>query len=134
MSVFILIDVQYLQNVVFSFENSSNGQNHSSSDSNHRIEKFLPAKFPHPLMLFWKPRVLKSRTYMLNRVFWHDLQHTTTPSKKWYFVTMVLMSTVRQNYEKLCTWQKNMHNEIQWYPFQIGLSNFNTKYFAWYIF
>ena len=90
MSVFILIDVQYLQNVVFSFENSSNDQNHSSSDSNHRIENFLPAKFPHPLILFWKPRVLKSRTYMLTRVFWHDLQHTTTPSKKWYFVTMVL--------------------------------------------
>ena len=90
MSVFILIDVQYLQNVVFSFENSSNGQNHSSSDSNHQIEKFLPAKFPHPLMLFWKPRVLKSSTYMLTRVFWHDLQHTTTPSKMWYFVTMVL--------------------------------------------
>ena len=38
MSVFILIDVQYLQNVVFSFENSSNGQNHSSSVSNHRTE------------------------------------------------------------------------------------------------
>ena len=81
MSVFILIDVQYSQNVVFSFENSSNGQNHSSSDSNHRIEKFLLAKFRHPLMLFWKPRVLRSRTYMLTRVFWHDLQHTTTPSK-----------------------------------------------------
>ena len=90
MSVFILIDVQYLQNVFFSFENSSNGQNHSSSDSKHWIEKFLPAKFPHPLMLFCKPRVLKSRTYMLTRVFWHDLQHTTTPSKKWYFVTMLL--------------------------------------------
>ena len=70
--------------------NSSNGQNYSSSDSNHRIETFLPAKFPHPLMLFWKHRVLKSSPHMLTRVFWHDLQHTTTPSKKWYFATMVL--------------------------------------------
>ena len=35
MLILILIDVQYIQNVVFSFEKSSNGQNHSSSDSHH---------------------------------------------------------------------------------------------------
>ena len=29
MLIFILIDVQYLQNVVFSFEKGSNGQNQS---------------------------------------------------------------------------------------------------------
>ena len=38
----ILIDVQYLQKAVFSFEKGSNHQNHSSSGSNH------PVKDPRP--------------------------------------------------------------------------------------
>ena len=37
MLILVLIDVQYIQNVVFSFEKASNGQNHSSSDSHHPI-------------------------------------------------------------------------------------------------
>ena len=41
MLVLILIDVQYSQNAVFSFEKFSNGQNHSSSNS-HQIS---PAVF-----------------------------------------------------------------------------------------
>ena len=40
MLILILINVQYLQNVVFSFEGGSNGQNHSSSGSHHLIKKF----------------------------------------------------------------------------------------------
>ena len=36
MQIMILIDVQYLQNVVFSLEKSLNGQNHHSSDSYHQ--------------------------------------------------------------------------------------------------
>ena len=40
-----LIDVQYLQNVLFSFEKSLNGQNHSPLDSHHHIKKILS---PHP--------------------------------------------------------------------------------------
>ena len=37
MRIFVLIDVQYIQNVVFSFEKGSNGQNHSSSDLHQPI-------------------------------------------------------------------------------------------------
>ena len=46
----ILIDVQYVQNVVFSFEKSSNGQNHSLSDSDHPTKKFTPQNLPLPQM------------------------------------------------------------------------------------
>ena len=47
MLVMILIDVQYLQDVVLSFEKGWNGQIHSSSDSHHS-KKNIPAKFPIP--------------------------------------------------------------------------------------
>ena len=50
MLILILIDVQYLQNLVFSFENGSNVQNHSLSDSHHSIKKFPLAKFPISLL------------------------------------------------------------------------------------
>ena len=44
-----LIDFQYLQKVVFSFEKGSNGQNHSSSGTHHTIKKIPPpAKFSIP--------------------------------------------------------------------------------------
>ena len=46
MLILILIDVQYLQNVVFSFEKGSNDQIHSLSDSHDSIKKVSPAKFP----------------------------------------------------------------------------------------
>ena len=46
MLLFILINVQYLQNVVFSFEKGLSGQNHSLSDSHHLIEKFSQVNFP----------------------------------------------------------------------------------------
>ena len=47
MLILILIDVQYLQNVNFSFENGLNGKNHSSSGSYQSIKKILPQqKFP----------------------------------------------------------------------------------------
>ena len=45
-TVLILIDVQYLQNVGFSFEKGSKGQNHFSSDSQHPIKKYLKRPFP----------------------------------------------------------------------------------------
>ena len=78
MLILILIDVQYLQNV-FSFEKSSNGQNHSS-DSNHLITKFLPAKFhisptggiPPPLNAIWKT-VLVLTSYELCCMYKHIL-------------------------------------------------------------
>ena len=48
MLIFILINVQYLQNVVFSSEKRLNGQNHYSSGSHHPNQKIPPAKFPTP--------------------------------------------------------------------------------------
>ena len=66
MLILILIDIQYLQNLIFSFEKGLNDQNHSSSDSHHLIKKIALRKifhlhplgeFPHPLTLFWKPWV-----------------------------------------------------------------------------
>ena len=45
-TILILIDVQYLQNVVFSFEKGSKGQSHSSSDSQHPIKKYIKQPFP----------------------------------------------------------------------------------------
>ena len=56
MLVLILVDVQYLQKVVFSFQKGLDGQNHSSG-SNHMIKK-SPSKIPnapHPLTLLVKP-------------------------------------------------------------------------------
>ena len=43
----ILINVQYLQNVVFSFENFLNSQNHSSSDSHQLIKHSRSSKISH---------------------------------------------------------------------------------------
>ena len=62
MLILILIDVQYIQNNVFSFQKGLNGLNDSSLDS-HPVEKIPPAKFfvpfgrflPYPLALFGKP-------------------------------------------------------------------------------
>ena len=39
MLILILIDVQYSQNAVFSYEKFSNRQNHSSSGSHHLVKK-----------------------------------------------------------------------------------------------
>ena len=59
MLILILINGQYLENVVFSFEKGSSGQNHSLSDSHNTIEPLPPSlgKFPIPLPLnvIWKP-------------------------------------------------------------------------------
>ena len=82
MLILILIDVQYSQKAVFSFEKGLNLQNRSSSGSLHLVKKFPPAKFlipvpplggiypPHPLLLFGKPcsiRVL---------LFWQQAQQS----------------------------------------------------------
>ena len=44
MVILTLIDVQYSQNAVFSFEKGSDCQNLSSSDSHHKVKKFPPTK------------------------------------------------------------------------------------------
>ena len=50
MLILILIDVQYSQKAVVSFEKGLNGQNHSSSGSHHPVKNS-----PHPLLLYRKP-------------------------------------------------------------------------------
>ena len=57
MLVLILINYQYSQNVIFSFEKSSNGQNYSPSDSHPSDKKVLTQQnFSFPLlMLYGKP-------------------------------------------------------------------------------
>ena len=46
MLILILIDVPFLQNIVFRFEKGSNGQNHSCSPSHYPIKKSLLAENP----------------------------------------------------------------------------------------
>ena len=69
MLILILVDVQLLQNVVFSFETALNGQNHSSSDSHYLIKKNLPPaklSIPSPLNTISKTLMLLVRM-MLKR-------------------------------------------------------------------
>ena len=64
MLILILVDVQYSENAVFSFEKGSNCQNHSSLGSHHlvnnltsKISKFSPPSggiYPPPLTAIWK--------------------------------------------------------------------------------
>ena len=76
----ILIDVQYLQKVVFSFEKASIRQNHSSSGSLYLIKKCsLPVKFPilsplHPLPLFGKPDVYEN--FLCPKINWEEVYYT----------------------------------------------------------
>ena len=49
LQISILISVQYLQNVVFSFEKSFNSQKHFFPDSHHPV-KNPPSKISHPLL------------------------------------------------------------------------------------
>ena len=46
--ILIFINVQYLQNVIFSFEKGSNSQNHSTLGSHQPIKKIPLHKFPIP--------------------------------------------------------------------------------------
>ena len=45
MLILISINVQYLQNIVFSFEKGPNGQNQYSSDSHNHLKKIPPDNF-----------------------------------------------------------------------------------------
>ena len=62
MLILILIDVQYSQKAVFSFEKGSNHQDHSSSGSLHLVKKIPPVKFlipANPFLLFGRPQYIK---------------------------------------------------------------------------
>ena len=56
MLILILINVQYLQNVIFSFERGSSDQNHFFLDSHRPIENPPQANFPSllPFHIIWK--------------------------------------------------------------------------------
>ena len=58
MLILTLIDVQYSQKAVFSFEKGLNRQNHSSSGSLCPVTPLPPSKIsdsPHPLQLLENP-------------------------------------------------------------------------------
>ena len=55
MLILILISIQYLQNVVFSFEKGLNKQNNTSSDSYHLIFPPTGVNFSYFLTLFGQP-------------------------------------------------------------------------------
>ena len=63
MLILILINVQYLQNVVFSFEKGSNGQSHTLSDSYHLIQKVPREDFPLFFNTIWKTLSMKGRVH-----------------------------------------------------------------------
>ena len=48
MLIFILIDVQYIQNAIFCFEKGSNRQNHYSSGSHHLVNPPPLTKISYP--------------------------------------------------------------------------------------
>ena len=58
--ILVLIDVQYLQNVVFKFKIGSNGQNHSSLDFHHPVKNFTPSKISITHWVGGFPLLLKS--------------------------------------------------------------------------
>ena len=63
MLILILLNVQYLQNAVYSFEKGSNRQNHSLSDSHHLIEK-SPGQISHsPNPLAFRKPWAKDQVY-----------------------------------------------------------------------
>ena len=69
-NLFTLIHVQYLQNVVFSFEKGSNRQNYFSSDSYHQIKDSPPSKFP----ISPNPQLyLEPQRYLENPELYHTI-------------------------------------------------------------
>ena len=53
MLIFILIDVQYIQNAIFCFEKGSNRQNHYSSGSHHLVNPPPLTKISNPPDQWW---------------------------------------------------------------------------------
>ena len=71
MLTLILIDNQYVQNVVFSFEKSSNCQSHSSSGSYLPTTQLdPPPPYPRQGKTFWKLSRLQEGTRFLLEIFY----------------------------------------------------------------
>ena len=66
MLILILINVQYSKKAVFSFENSVNGQNHSSSGSHYLVKK-NPSKIsnPPPILYHYLEKSGNSQKYSI---------------------------------------------------------------------
>ena len=88
----ILIDVQYLQNVIFSFEKDSSGQYHSFSGSHHLVKK-SPSKIYLTPTLTGEGRFLPS----LNAI-WKNLLPPVNPPKKKHVVSDYWGVLWKENY------------------------------------
>ena len=75
MPTVILLDVKYLQNVVFSFDRGLNGENHSSSDSPPPDKKISHSKisYPYPILGGVSPLSLNA--------IWKTLEWMTTKTE-----------------------------------------------------
>ena len=79
MLLLILINVQYLQNVVFSFERGSYSQNHSLSNSHYFMKKFPKQNFPFPPLGGFPPYSLKLLENTDNGGIYTSLQNLKCP-------------------------------------------------------
>ena len=80
MLILILIDIQYSQNAVFSFEKGLNRQNHSSSRFHQPVKKFLPSNisdspatggiYPHPYRYLENPTVYRNQKKNFTEKVW----------------------------------------------------------------
>ena len=110
--ILILIEVQYLQNVVFSHGKGLNGQNDSSSASHHPIKKSPQQNFPFPsagenpsppsLNVIWKnlaSEITVYRTFPVRhtRNSWKESKHGNLLFKNWR--KLVNISSRRFAYE-----------------------------------
>ena len=69
MPIFILIDVQYLHIVVFSFKKVSNGDNQSSSNLYHPITLTGKISIPPTLNVTWKTVPLSCTDFHLQNLY-----------------------------------------------------------------
>ena len=91
MQILTLINVQHLQNVVFSFEKRFEWSNYSSSGSHHPIKNLPPAKFCIPPYRGWggdcQPPPLNAiwQTLGLNNNWAWNISHVPYHGSVWLF-------------------------------------------------
>ena len=131
--ILILLDVQYLQNVIVTFEKDSNGQNHSSSSSHQPIKKFPQKNFwfcptgwgispPHPLRLFgklWKDQLdislSNSNYFTLVKRCWHKSCIMDFMSTKMEFASAIFKKLYFSKYSiKRCCKQITSIQKLVW--------------------
>ena len=108
MLIYILIDIQHLQNIIFSFEIGLIGESISSSDYHHSTRKSPPAKFPiSPYLL----TLLESPVWPCDKLkpsYLHYRVSTTTKLGKLMTILWASIQTVtRSLITRPCwiTWQ-----------------------------